>query len=62
VDNLINKPVEHDPSKDMSTVFVSNLSFDATEEDIKEVLGPSVKDVRLAKDFKVNLSLLFHIA
>ncbi|XP_059487231.1 squamous cell carcinoma antigen recognized by T-cells 3-like [Neocloeon triangulifer] len=52
VNNIINKPVEHDSSKDNRTVFISNLSFDASEDDIKTLLGTGVVEVRLARDFK----------
>jgi RNA recognition motif-containing protein len=53
-----NKPSEHDSSKDNRSVFVSNLSYDATDDEIKEVLGPNAVEVKLVKDFKVMLKFL----
>lgn len=54
------KTGEHDSSKDNRSVFVSNLKFDATEDEVKEALGPNAVEVNLIKDFKVNLHS-FHI-
>ncbi|KAK7874320.1 hypothetical protein R5R35_007795 [Gryllus longicercus] len=46
--------VEHDPSKDNQTVFVSNLEYSTTEEQIRELFAPigTITDLRLVKDFK----------
>lgn len=46
--------VPHDPSKDHRTVFVSNLSYDVDEDQVKEVLNPAgkVEEIRLVRNFK----------
>jgi hypothetical protein len=49
---------EHDASKDDRSVFVSNLSYDASEDEIRDVLGPNAVEVKLVKDFKVKLQFL----
>ncbi|XP_065333325.1 squamous cell carcinoma antigen recognized by T-cells 3 [Cloeon dipterum] len=52
VDTIMDKHIEHDSSKDDRTVFVSNLSFDVSEDDIRDLFGESVTEVRLVRDFK----------
>jgi hypothetical protein len=46
--------VPHDPSKDNRTVFVSNLDYTVSEDEVKNVLNKvgRVEEFRLARDFK----------
>jgi len=46
--------VPHDPSKDDCTVFVSNLDYTVSEEEVKNVLSKAgqITDFRLVRDFK----------
>lgn len=46
--------VPHDPSKDDRTVFVSNLDFTVSEEEVKKVLSVvgQIEEFRLVRDFK----------
>lgn len=45
---------EHDPSKDNRTVFVSNLDYSTTNEQIRDVFESvgTITELRLVKDFK----------
>ncbi|KAK3927289.1 Squamous cell carcinoma antigen recognized by T-cells 3 [Frankliniella fusca] len=45
---------EHDPSKDNRTVFVSNLDYSTTNEQIREVFSSvgTITELRLVRDFK----------
>lgn len=44
----------HDSSKDDRTVFISNLDYTVTEEDVKKILSEvgTVEEFRLVRDFK----------
>ncbi|XP_041347974.1 squamous cell carcinoma antigen recognized by T-cells 3-like isoform X2 [Gigantopelta aegis] len=46
--------VQHDSSKNIRTVFVSNIRFDLDEDRIKEIFSKcgNITDVRLVKNFK----------
>lgn len=46
--------VPHDPAKDERTVFISNLEYTVTEEDVKNILKEvgTIQEFRLVRDFK----------
>lgn len=46
--------MEHDPSKDNRTIFVSNLDYSTTSDQIREVFESvgTITELRLVKDFK----------
>ena len=46
--------IEHDSAKDDKTVFISNLDYTVTEDDVKNVLGSigTIEEFRLVRDFK----------
>lgn len=48
-----NKPeTEMTPEVEARTIFVSNLDYSVTEEQIKIFIGEKFKNIRLVKDFK----------
>lgn len=53
-DEIHGASVKHDPSKDERTVFLSNLSYQIEDEQIREFCSPigEIEEVRLVKDFK----------
>lgn len=50
---VIPQPIT-DPSRHANTVFVSNLDFNVSEDEIRSVMGTSgtVTDIRLVRDYK----------
>ncbi|XP_023214652.1 nucleolin 1-like, partial [Centruroides sculpturatus] len=51
---LHGETVHHDPKKDERTIFLSNLSYDIDEEQIREVFSKmgDITDLRLVRDYK----------
>ncbi len=52
--NVTGTFVPHDPSQDDRTVFISNLDYTVTEEDVTKMLTSAgkVEQFRLVRDFK----------